>query len=164
MGMKYLLNMTNMFIEKELYKSILNCMPIPTVDILFVNSKDELLLGKRNNEPLMWIYYIPGGRVNKGEWSLNAAKRKVNEELGIDIDISRLQFIWVYDDIFDNSAFAGISTHCIPVTYMYRLLAHEIDQFALADNQHTDLRFFSLDDPTLHEMIRLRITDMHPYI
>ena len=54
-----------MFIEKELYKSILNCMAIPTVDILFINSKKELLLGKRNNEPLMGIYYIPGGRVNK---------------------------------------------------------------------------------------------------
>ncbi len=41
-----------MFIEKELYKNILATMPIPTVDILFLNSKNELLLGKRNNEPL----------------------------------------------------------------------------------------------------------------
>ncbi len=57
--------MTNMFIEKELYKDILRNMPIPTVDILFVNSQGELLLGKRNNEPLMGVYYIPGGRVNK---------------------------------------------------------------------------------------------------
>ena len=53
MDMKSSLNMTSMFIEKELYRSILNGMPIPTVDILFINSKKELLLGKRNNEPLM---------------------------------------------------------------------------------------------------------------
>lgn len=60
MVMRYLLNTTNMFIEKELYMNILDCMPIPTVDILFLNSKNELLLGKRNNEPLKNIYYLPG--------------------------------------------------------------------------------------------------------
>ncbi len=52
--------MTNMFIEKLLYMDILTHIPIPTVDILFVNSQGELLLGKRNNEPLMGVYYIPG--------------------------------------------------------------------------------------------------------
>ena len=41
-----------MFIEKDTYQMILSCMPIPTVDILFVNSKNEILLAKRNNEPL----------------------------------------------------------------------------------------------------------------
>ena len=54
-----------MFIEKELYMDILRNMPVPTVDIVFVNSRNEFLLGKRNNEPLMGVYYIPGGRVNK---------------------------------------------------------------------------------------------------
>ncbi len=49
-----------MFIETELYKDILRNIPIPTVDILFMNSQKELLLGKRNNEPLMGVYYIPG--------------------------------------------------------------------------------------------------------
>ena len=57
--------MISMFIEKELYVDIIRNMPIPTVDILFLNSQNELLLGKRNNEPLMGIYYIPGGRVDK---------------------------------------------------------------------------------------------------
>ncbi len=152
--------MTSMFIEKELYIDILNCMPIPTVDILFLNSKNQILLWKRNNEPLMWVYYIPGWRVNKWEHSLDTAKRKAREELGIDIDSTRLQFIWVYDDIFENSAFEGISTHCIPVTYLYPLTLAEESQLSLWDTQHSDLRFFSLDDPSLHEMVKIRIQDM----
>ena len=65
MAMRYSLNTTSMFIEKELYMDILRNMPVPTVDIVFVNSRNEFLLGKRNNEPLMGVYYIPGGRVNK---------------------------------------------------------------------------------------------------
>ena len=158
--MKSSLNMTSMFIEKELYRSILNGMPIPTVDILFINSKKELLLGKRNNEPLMWIYYIPGGRVNKWERSIDAARRKTKEELGIDIDTARLRFIWVYDDIFENSAFAGISTHCIPVTYLYFLNSLEESQITIWDVQHSDIRFFLLDDPSLHDMVRMRMRDI----
>jgi colanic acid biosynthesis protein WcaH len=149
-----------MFIEDALYQDILRYMPIPTVDILFINSHDELLLAKRNNEPLMWVYYIPGGRVNKWEKSLHAAKRKTKEELGIDIDISRLQYIWVYDDIFENSAFENISTHCIPVTYAYFLDPSEEDQVALGDAQHSDWQFFSLTDPSLHEMVKMRIVDL----
>ena len=85
--------MTNMFIEKSLYMDILRNMPIPTVDILFLNSQNQILLGKRNNEPLMGVYYIPGGRVNKREISLDTARRKAKEELGIDVDIARLQFV-----------------------------------------------------------------------
>ena len=160
MGMKYLLNMTNMFIEKELYKDILRNIPIPTVDILFLNSKNELLLGKRNNEPLLGVYYIPGGRINKWEKLLDAAHRKAKEELWIDIDTTRLEFVWVYDDIFDNSAFDDIGTHCIPVTYCYRLTISEEDHLSIWDTQHSELQFFSLDDPSLHEMVKMRIRDL----
>ena len=160
MGMKYWLNMISMFIEKELYVDIIRNMPIPTVDILFLNSQNELLLGKRNNEPLMGVYYIPGWRVNKWERSLDTAKRKATEELGINIDISRLQFVWVYDDIFEGSAFADISTHCIPVTYLYQINSDEEPEIFLWDFQHSDLRFFSLDDPSLHEMVRMRAIDL----
>lgn len=152
--------MISMFIEKELYVDIIRNMPIPTVDILFLNSQNELLLGKRNNEPLMGIYYIPGGRVDKWERSLDTARRKAKEELGIDIDISHLQFVWVYDDIFENSAFRDITTHCIPVTYLYRLDSDEELGLSLWDTQHSDLRFFSFDDPSLHEMVQMRIRDM----
>ena len=160
MDTRYLLNTTNMFIEKNLYMDILRSMPIPTVDILFVNTRQELLLGKRNNEPLMWVYYIPGGRVNKWEWSLDAAKRKAKEELSIDIDASKLQFVGVYDDIFENSAFDDISTHCIPVTYIYQLSIDEELWLSLGDSQHSDLKFFALDDWSLHEMVKMRIRDL----
>ena len=149
-----------MFIEKELYKEILRTMPIPTVDIVFMNSQSQILLWMRNNEPLKWIYYIPGGRVNKWERSIDAAKRKAFEELGIFIDVSKLQFVGVYDDIFDNSAFEGISTHCIPVTYVYQLHPDEEAHLSIADSQHDELQFFTLDHPSLHPMVKMRIQDI----
>ena len=149
-----------MFIEDTLYREILNVMPIPTVDILFLSLENKILLGKRDNEPLAWIYYIPGGRVNKWETSLETAKRKAKEELGIDIDVKKLSFLWVYDDIFENSVFGGISTHCIPVTYIYRLSWNEERMISPSDNQHSDLRFFPIDDPSLHHMVKVRLKSL----
>jgi colanic acid biosynthesis protein WcaH len=149
-----------MFIETELYKNILKNVPVPTVDILFLNTSWELLLAKRNNKPLMGVYYIPGWRVNKWERSLDAAKRKAFEELWITIDVSKLQFIGVYDDIFENSAFEDISTHCIPVTYLYRLTLAEESQLVLGDSQHSDISFFHISDISLHEIIKKRIEDI----
>lgn len=153
-----------MFIETELYKKILWCIPIPTVDIIFLNSQKQILLGKRNNEPLIGVYYIPGGRINKWETTIYAARRKAKEEMGLDIDTSRLQFIGaVYDDIFENSAFELVTTHCIPITYVYTLDKKEESQLSLWDNQHSDFRFFSLDDSVLHELVKLRIKDLKKY-
>lgn len=157
--MKSLPNMNSpKFLPKEIYTTILEHVPIPTVDILFLNAKKELLLARRNNEPLFWVYYIPGGRVYKGEKSIDAVKRKSQEELWVDIDTSRLRFIGVYDDIFDNSAFPGISTHCIPATYLYELNKQEESQLVLADTQHSDFKFFDLKDPSLHPMVKRRIS------
>lgn len=153
-----------MFIEKDLYIKILEVMPIPTLDILFLNSKNQLLLGKRVNEPLHWVFYIPWGRINKWETLLNAAKRKSYEELGLDIDIARLKFLWIYDDIFDNSAFEWVNTHCIPTTYYYQLNQEEEKNLNLGDGQHTELQFFDLEDSWLHKQVLLRIKDLKNYI
>lgn len=66
------------------------------VDIWIRNSKGELLIQKRSNEkesyPGMWA--MTGGSIISGESSINAAHRETLEELGIDIDISKLEFLF----------------------------------------------------------------------
>jgi hypothetical protein len=52
---------------------------------------------------------------------LDGVKRKMSEELWIAIDIKKLIFLWIYDDIFDNSIFENISSHYSPITYVYHL-------------------------------------------
>jgi len=94
-----------MFIPEELYRQIVENAVISTVDLLFLNSKNQLFLCYRNNEPLKDIYYIPGGRINKGEPMIQAACRKAKDEVGLDIDPTKLQFLGVYDDLLDNSTY-----------------------------------------------------------
>lgn len=148
-----------MYIENNLYKDIVDKTIIQTLDVIFLNSENEILLCLRNNEPLKWIYYIPWWRRYKNETIIESAKRKSKEELWLDINENKLIFLWVYDDIFNESIFKDIWTHCSPITYVYFLDKLEEDKINL-DTQHNDYRFFNVNDLNIHEMVKIRINDI----
>lgn len=148
-----------MYIQDGLYKKILEKTIVQTLDIVFLSREMKILLWLRNNSPLKWVYYIPWWRRHKNETIYQSAIRKSKEELGIDIDPSRLVFLWVYDDIFNDSAFDNISTHCSPITFVYKLDQNEEKNLNL-DSQHSDFKFFDIDDENIHDMVKIRINDM----
>lgn len=158
--MKSLTNMNNMYIEHNIYKTIMEYSIIDTVDVIILNKDNQILLWLRNNEPLQGIYYIPGGRRYKNESMIDSVKRKMREELWLDIDPERLIFLWVYDDIFENSMFEEIWSHYSPITYIYHLTEKEEENIGITDTQHSSIQFFDPEDPSLHEMVKIRIWDM----
>ncbi len=88
-------------IPEETYRSIVDTMPILCVDAIIRNDRQEVLLVKRTNEPLKDEWWVPGGRVYKGESLENAIKRKIKEELGIDIKIKGA--VGYYEDQFEKN-------------------------------------------------------------
>lgn len=111
-----------MFIDKDLYKTILESIPVLTVDIVIFNKdKDKVLLFKRNNNPLKGVYYTPGGRVNKNEPLNNAVIRKGKEELGLNLNLSKLKYCGILEEFFNNSSFGDVSSHHINIVYEYIL-------------------------------------------
>jgi colanic acid biosynthesis protein WcaH len=149
-----------MFIQDSVYKIILQNIIVETVDVLIMNNKWQVLLWLRSNQPLQNVYYIPWWRREKNEKILDSVKRKMMQELWIDIDARKLIFLWIYDDIFENSIFENVSSHYSSITYVYHLDELEQNNIRI-DSQHSDLKFFDLDDPSLHHMIKKRISDMH---
>lgn len=148
-----------MYIDDKIYKVIVDYCIIPTSDIICLTKDKKILLCLRNNEPLKWIYYIPWWRRYKNEKIIDSVKRKAYEELWLELDVNRLTFLWIYDDIYDNSAFEWISTHCEAVTFVYEIQDDEI-QIVKTDWQHSDFKLFSIDDPWLYETIYERINDI----
>ena len=73
-----------MWIPDEIYKQVLQSMPIPCVDLLVTNEQGQVLLVRRNNEPAQGQWWFPGGRVHFGEPRLDAARRKLKEECGLE--------------------------------------------------------------------------------
>ncbi len=148
-----------MFINDEIYKVIVDKTIIWTVDLIIINTNNEILLWQRNNNPLIWEYYLPGWRRYKWEKILISAKRKAFEELGLNIDENKLIFIWVYDDIYENSMYDWISSHYCPIIFAYKI--DEIEEKMIKiDSQHSDMKFFNVDDKNLHHYIIERINDI----
>lgn len=73
-----------MIIKDGLYRQILQVMPIPCVDLIVENEHGRLLLARRINEPGKGEWWFPGGRVHFLETRLQASKRKLREECGLE--------------------------------------------------------------------------------
>ena len=76
-------------------------MPILCVDCVIINENGQYLLVKRQNEPLKGEWWVPGGRVGKGEKLGCAIRRKVKEELGI--KLKNVFALGYYEDEFEKN-------------------------------------------------------------
>ena len=76
--------MTMEHIPDDFYQAIIKVMPVLCVDLV-IKIDGKYLLVKREKEPLRGRWWVPGGRVVKGETLVEAAHRKAAQELGITI-------------------------------------------------------------------------------
>jgi colanic acid biosynthesis protein WcaH len=124
-------------IPEEIYKCIVDTMPILCVDAIIRNDKQEVLLVKRTNEPLKGEWWVPGGRVYKGENLENAIKRKIKEELGINIQINGA--VGYYEDQFEkNPLNVESGLHTLGIVFEAKPKSLDIK----LDDQSGDWKFF----------------------
>lgn len=119
-------------ISQDLYNKILENMPIVCVDGVAQNERGEILLLKRMKEPEMNKWWFPGGRILKGEKSLESIKRKFKEEINVNILVNDL--IGITETIFETGP-NDIPTHTLNLTYSVEIL--NIDDFYL-DSDHSE--------------------------
>ena len=120
--------------------------PLVSIDLLVVNPKGKLLVGKRTNRPAQGFWFVPGGRIDKGE-TLEAAFARISEaELGRALDLqdatSAGSWTHLYDDNFMGRP--GISTHYVALAYRVPL---DLDLAALPAEQHGEYRWVAPSDP-----------------
>ncbi len=72
--------------------------PAYTADTI-IFCKDEILLIRRGNEPYKDMWALPGGFVNEGETSAEAAVRELQEETGVNIGVDTIHLVGIYDTI-----------------------------------------------------------------
>ena len=63
-------------------------IPLHTAGLIVIKDKKLLLAFSKNKK----AWYLPGGKVDAGETSLQAIKREIKEELNIDLDPQQLIF------------------------------------------------------------------------
>lgn len=132
----------NMFLSQDVFSSVIEHTPLISIDLIVQNEHNQVLLGKRVNEPAFGIWFVPGGRIFKDESLDLAFCRTVKEELGIDMQRSDAVFDKTYEHFYDNNVFNNnFSTH-------YIVLAHKIKVNALPtlNKQHSEYRWFDIEE------------------
>jgi colanic acid biosynthesis protein WcaH len=128
----------------ERWLQIVADAPLVAIDLILQRADGRVLLGKRANRPAQGFWFVPGGRVLKGERLADALVRIARRELGAAVPVESWQFVapfeHFYDDNFLNAP--GIGTQ-------YVVLAHRLtlpdDAFVpQADDQHEELRWFTV--------------------
>jgi len=136
------------FIPTLLYNQILTNMPIACVDIAIV-SHGKVLLVKRKDPPASGQWWVPGGRVVKGEMMVETAKRKAIEEVGIEVHVGPI--VHTDETIFDDGP-CGIAVHSINSCFFVYPADPEFSPSL--DSHHEDWKWVNTIDETLHPYVK----------
>jgi colanic acid biosynthesis protein WcaH len=132
-----------MFLEKELFSSIIENTPLISIDLIIKDSEGKILLGQRINKPAKNSWFVPGGRIYKDEKIEDAFKRITQDEIGKEFDISNSRFKGVYQHFYDDNVFNdNFSTH-------YIVLGFELvikEELSLGTIQHEKYKWFTQDE------------------
>lgn len=133
-------------IPQKLYNEIITNIPISCVDIALVN-EDSIMLVERLDAPAKGQWWLPGGRVLKGEMMKDAAIRKAKQEVGVSCWCGPI--IHTAETIFLDGP-EGIAVHSINSCF---LLVPKSGEIIKLDSHHGKYRWCN------------RILDnFHPYV
>ncbi|KHO47147.1 MAG: hypothetical protein QJ16_C0007G0046 [archaeon GW2011_AR1] len=148
-------------IDSDLYKKIVENIPIPCVDVMvFDKNLEKTLLFLRKNHPAKGENFSIGGRLHKGETLIECAQRNLEKETGLKIKKNKFFYVGVINEIFENSMFEGVSTHNLVHYFALKL---NCNPFISLDNQHSKFEWFIIHDETLHSYIKEKINKSLEY-
>ncbi|NVK57498.1 MAG: GDP-mannose mannosyl hydrolase [Alteromonadaceae bacterium] len=133
-----------MFLTDDVFKSVISSTPLISIDLIVENENQQILVGYRNNRPAKGYWFVPGGRVQKGE-SLDLAFSRLTEvELGFKQERTDASFMGVYEHFYDDYAYgAEQSTHYVVLGYKLRA---NVDIFDLPKEQHNQYKWLNKDE------------------
>lgn len=142
------------WIPDEIWSDIVEHVPIPSVDLLVVTD-DGLLLAKRRNEPAKGEWFVPGGRIHKGESLQETVHRVAREELSVDVVIE--EELGAYDHRYETANVEDVGgKHYVAHGYVVRPESERVN----LDRQHSEAKYFDLGMlPSVHSNVIAYLED-----
>lgn len=110
-------------------------MPILCVDCILTH-EGKYLLVKRKYKPLQGKFWLPGGRVYRGERLEQAVVRKILQETGLHVKI--LGFAGLHEYIYEDNEFGLDYIHTLSAVFY----ASPTDTKVVLDKQSTEYGWF----------------------
>ena len=108
----------------------------PTVGALCVDREGRVLLARRAHAPFAGYWDIPGGFLDEGEHPLDALRRELREETGLEVEPERFLGVWM-DRYTDGDRDAASAT--LNLYWTARVVSGEPD----AADDVSELRWFA---------------------
>lgn len=117
--------------------------PLVSIDLIVRNEDGQVLLGKRTNRPAKGCWFVPGGRIRKGERIAKALERISESELGLGLQLKDAEFLGVYEHLYDDNFLGeeGIGTHYVVLAYACRI--DSVTRIRL-DDQHSEIEWWDV--------------------
>ena len=142
-------------LDQKTFSSIIEHTPLVSIDLIIKDKNDEVLLGKRSNEPAKGYWFVPGGRIFKNETITNAFSRIFYDEIGQKISISNAKLLDAYEHFYPNSfCNENVNTHYVVLAYKVN---YDFNMNALPSAQHAAYKKFSIKQ-------LLQDNEVHPYV
>jgi colanic acid biosynthesis protein WcaH len=142
-----------MFLDGNTFFTIIKNTPLISVDLIVYNDNDQILLGKRLNRPAKGYWFVPGGRIQKGERLEDAFKRLTLDELGTEFSITQAELVGPFTHLYDDCVFGEeFGTHYVAIAY--RLVVNSQELNLPIDKQHDAYKWLEveplLNDDSVH--------------
>lgn len=144
--------MTPDWISDSEWETVVRNVPIVSVDLV-VETANGIVLGKRRNDPAKGEWFVPGGRVLKGEPLVDAVSRVARGELGVPVSIA--ERLGTYEHFYENADVAGTGKHYVAVAFH---VYTDVDELS-GDTQHRELRIFESPPENLHPYVEAYLRD-----
>ncbi len=127
--------------EFTLYHNIAGAVAV------IIRYKNEILFTRRNRNPQRGKLDLTGGFVDAYETAERACQREIKEELNLDIDISKLQYI---SSLPNQYPYKNIVYHTIDLFYEYKL--EEKPLFELEKEELQEVVWVPIDKINFEEL------------
>jgi colanic acid biosynthesis protein WcaH len=146
------------WIDDGAWETIVRHVPIVSVDLV-VSTGTGIVLAERQNRPARGEWFVPGGRVQKGERLEAAVHRVAREELGIDVEIG--VSLGAYQHLYGESDVAESGgKHYLANGFVVETAGEP----TAADAQHDDVRVFETPPSELHPYVRAYLDDASEFV
>jgi colanic acid biosynthesis protein WcaH len=127
------------------FGEVIRLAPLISIDLIVSEDAGKVLLGVRRNRPAAGSWFVPGGRIRKGETISAALRRLAETELGAAMDPARWRFSGVAEHLYgeDYLGRQGGSTHYVVLAHSTRVRAASL---RLPMDQHTEFRWWDIPD------------------
>jgi len=129
-----------MKLNDENFLKIIDSTPLVSIDLIVRDQEGRILMGRRTNEPARGSWFVPGGRIRKGEDLDSALARIGKAELGVNITRKEGRFVGIFDHLYETNYanVEGVHTQYVVIAYEYYL---DLNREGLPLDQHSEWKW-----------------------